>query len=305
MATIHLSKILKNIGTKSVRDLIRSTGSPERSVFKQAQIASIDQLYHINRGFRGPFGFPLGEVEFTGPTAVRSYSGGQINFLSNSPQGGEKNTVVRVRFVGFRCISESDSDQLSGSDEPYFLIGVAGASHSNTARFGPYEGIDTGSVRFEAAYVASEDHKIAPPIVLGVVAMEHDDGSPEEAEAKVRKVVEDIEKKFDQAVSAFSGVSTGNHVLPEWSRDILIGWVPEGIAALFGLGDDEVGKTPMVLFDNKADLKEWRAPAIIGKHGPNEYNIVINIDGGSQGNYDLFFKVDLFLITDPEIKPYQ
>ena len=135
--------------------------------------------------------------------------------------------------------------------------------------------------------------------------MEHDDGSPEEAEAKVRKVVEDIEKKFDQAVSAFSGVSTGNHVLPEWSRDILIGWVPEGVAALFGLGDDEVGKTPMVLFDNKADLKEWRAPAIIGKHGPNEYNIVINIDGGSQGNYDLFFKVDLFLITDPEIKPYQ
>lgn len=301
MPTVQLAKILRNAGTTSVRDLFRSTGSPEQSVFKQAQIAAIDSLYRENQGLRGPFGFPLEDVAFDGSTAVRRYAGGEIKFLSDNPQGG-KITVVRVRFVGLRCISESTSDQLSGSDEPYFMIGVAGANGSNTIRFGPYENIDSGSVRFEAADIASLDHNITPPVVLGVVAMEHDEGTPEEAEAKVRKVIEDIENKFDQAVGAFSGASTGDHVMPQWARDIYIGWLPEGIAAVFGLGDDVVGKTPMVLFDNKADLKEWRAPAVRGTHGANEYNVVVNVDGGSEGNYDLFFKVDLF-IKDMTIQP--
>lgn len=302
MPTVHLASILKDLGTTSVRELFRSTGSPERSVFKQAQIAAIDSLYRENGGFRGPFGFPLDEAEFTGQTAERYYSGGRIRFLSDNPQG-EEMTVVRVRFVGFHCISESDSDQLSGSDEPYFIIGVASAGRSNTQRFGPYGDIDSGTVRFDATYVASEDHRITPPIVLGVVAMEHDEGTPEEAEAKVREMIEGLEEKFDQVVGAFSGVSTGDHVMPEWARDIYIGWAPEAIAAVFGLGDDEVGRTPMVLFDNKSELKEWRAPAVIGNHGPNEYNVVLNVDGGDEGKYDLFFKVDLFKITDSIIKP--
>lgn len=293
MPTVHLKRILNDLGTPSVRELFRRSNSPERSVFKQGQRAAINELYRKNQGIRGPFGFPLGEVEFAGNTATASYSGGVIKFLDNTPQG-ENFIVVQVRFVGFHCISESSSDQASGSDEPYFIIGVAGASHSNTMRFGPYENIDTGTVRFEAADVASKDHKITPPVVLGVVAMEHDAGTPEEAEAKVRKVIQDIERKIDEAVGSFSGTSTDNHVLPEWTRDILIGWVPEGVAAVFGLGDDTVGKTPVVLFDMKADLKEWHAPPIIGKHGQNEYNLVVNVDGGDEGNYELFFKVDLF-----------
>lgn len=296
MPTVHLKRILNDLGTTSVRELFRRSNSPERSVFKQGQIAAINEFYRKNQGIRGPFGFPLAEVEFVGNTATASYSGGKIKFLSDSPEGTDM-TVVRVRFVGFHCNSESSSDQASGSDEPYFIIGVAGANHTNTLRFGPYENIDSGSVRFEAAYVASEDHKITPPIVLGVVAMEHDAGSPEEAEAKVRKIVEDIETKIDQAVGAFSGTSTDNHVLPQWTRDILIGWVPEGIAALFGLGDDEVGKTPVVLFDDKAGLKEWVVPQVIGTHGANEYNRVVNVDGGDEGNYDLFFMIDLFKNT--------
>jgi hypothetical protein len=289
MPTVHLERILKDLGTNSVRELFRRTGSSENSVFKQAQIAAIDRLYQMNREFRGPFGFPLDAVEFTGNTAIRSYSGGQIKFLDSSPQG-EKTIVVRVRFVGFRCISESSSDQLSGSDEPYFIIGVASAKGSKTKRFGHYEGIDSGSVRFEADDIVSVNDEITPPIVLGVVAMEHDFGSEEEAEAKVREVIEAIERKFDQAVGSFSGATTENHVLPEWARDILIGWIPEGIAALFGLADDQIGKTPVVLFDNKADLKEFRAPAVIGQHGANEYNVVVNIDGGDEGKYDLFLR---------------
>src|SRR5919109_1155876 len=106
MATVHLARILRDLQTRSVRHLLDSTGSPERSVFRQGQIAAIDALYRLNRVFRGPFGFPLGPIEFAGATAVRHYSGGTITFQSNSPQGDEM-TIVRVRFVGFKCLAES------------------------------------------------------------------------------------------------------------------------------------------------------------------------------------------------------
>jgi hypothetical protein len=29
-----------------------------------------------------------------------------------------------VRFLGFRCVEESSSDQLTGTDEPYFVVTV-------------------------------------------------------------------------------------------------------------------------------------------------------------------------------------
>jgi hypothetical protein len=288
---------MRDVGVNSLRELWQRTGSPERSVFKQAQIAAIDTFYRQSGGVRGPYGFPLGEAEFSGESAVRDYSGGRIGFLHHTARHVE-GFAVRVRFVGFRCERESASDQLSGADEPYFIIGVIGGNtKSSTKRFGPYEDINSGTVRFEATEVASagigNNDNIAPPIVLGVVGMEHDWGSPEEAEAKVRKAIEDIEDKFEQAVGTFTGASTDNHVMPQWARDIYIGWVPEGATALLGLGDDEVGATPVVLFDTKAELKDLPPPPVKGMHGQNEYTHNVRIDGGDQGEYELFFKIDL------------
>lgn len=307
MTEVHLSKIMNDLGVTSVRELFNRTGSSERSVFKQAQIAAIDSLYLKNRSFRGPLGFPLNEVQFNDNerTAERRYAGGTLKFQSDRPQCKEE-IVVRVRFVGFHCKSESEWDQSSNSDEPYFIIGVAGSNGSNTIRFGPYEDVDGGKNRFEASYVVDTVHKIKPPIVLGVTAWEYDYGTPEEAEGKVRKVFEEIEKKFEEALKALglANESGDSHVMPEWARDIYIGWLPEGIAAVLGLGDDKVGYAPVVFFDNKADLLEWRAPKVIGKHGQNEYNVVINVDGGDEGNYDLYFLVDLFQLTECPL-PYE
>ncbi|MBD2039377.1 hypothetical protein [Microcoleus sp. FACHB-672] len=298
MTEVHLSKIMKDLGITSVRELFNRTGSSEQSVFKQAQIAAIDSLYLKNKSFRGSLGFPLNEVQFNDNerTAERRYAGGTLKFQLHGPQCKEE-IVVRVRFVGFHCKSESEWDQGSNSDEPYFIIGVAGSNGSNTVGFGPYEDVDGGENGFEASYIVDTVHKIKPPIVLGVTAWEYDYGTPEEAEGKVRKVFEEIEKKFEQALGLV-GESGDSHVMPEWAREIYIGWLPEGIAAVFGLGDDKVGYKARVFFDYKPDLLEWGAPKVIGKHGDNEYNVVINVDGGDQGNYDLYFLVDLFRIEE-------
>lgn len=54
-------------------------------------------------------------------------------------------------------------------------------------RFGPYDDVDAGEVRVEATDVASEAHKITLPIILRVIAIENDEGDPDEAEAKVER----------------------------------------------------------------------------------------------------------------------
>lgn len=308
MATVQLAKVLHDLGTNSVRELFRRTGSPERSVYRQAQIAAINAFHHKTGGVRGPLGFPLTQVVFTGLTAARRYAGGEVALQAGEAQG-KRRGAVRIIYVGFRCLEESDHDQGTGSDEPYFLIGVVAPNGSTVKRFA-YEDINTNSVRTGFSPVATAgidggEDNFTPPVVLGVVAMEHDHGSKDEAEAKVRKVLEEAEKEIDEAAQTIGpllGVPVGNHVMPDWMRKIVIGRLPEWGVALLGMGDDHIGANSQVLFDFTPDLLEWRAPAVIGKHGDNDYNVVLTVDGGDAGKYKLFFLVDLFNL-DVEIRP--
>lgn len=284
---ISVRSLVAKFGVASLRDAIAAH--------------KIHELYLHSGAHRGLLGFPLSTVQFNDRKVEQRFAGGKIEFLDTTPKG-VATTCVRVRFVGFHCDRESEHDQLSDTDEPYFMIGVAGSNRSNTIRFGPYENVETGTDRFEAAMLAdptgSSPIIIVPPIVIGVVAMEHDAGTPEEAEEKVRNVIKAIEEKFDQAAAAFGAVTAGSHVLPEWARDILIGWVPEGIAAVFGLGDDHIGSVPLVMFDFNPGLEKWVAPPPKGLHGQNPYNTEIPVDGGGEGAYKLRFQVE---IANPNI----
>lgn len=307
MATVQLAKTLSDLGTNSVREMFNRTGSSESSVFKQSQIAAIGSFYSKTGGFKGPLGLPVSNVKFTGQTALRQYAGGQIVYQANEPKG-EKRLAVRVNYLGFRCLKESNWDQSTGSDEPYFLIGAVATNGSKVIRRA-YESINTNSVRTEFTTVASvsldRGDNLTPPIILGIAAMEHDLGSKDEAEKKVRKVLEEVEEKVDklaQTVGPFLGIPVGNHVMPDWMRDIYLGWLPEWGVALFGLGDDEIGQTSKVLFDYNPEITEWSAPGMLGKHGDNEYNLTLTVDGGKEGRYQLFFLIDLFQLSQ-EIQP--
>ncbi|WP_448570533.1 hypothetical protein [Trichothermofontia sp.] len=280
---VSVRSLVTQFGTNSLRDAIAAH--------------KIRELYLNSGAHRGLLGFPLSNVQFSANKVEQRFAGGKIEFLNTTPKG-VATTSVRIRFVGFHCDRESDHDQGSPTDEPYFIIGVAGSNRSNTIRFGPYKNVETGTDRFEAAMLADPTSQsspivIVPPIVIGVVAIEHDAGTPEEAEEKVRNIIKEIEEKFDQVAAAFGAVTAGSHVLPEWARDILIGWVPEGIAAIFGLGDDHIGSVPLVMFDFNPGLEKWTTPPRIGLHGQNPYNTEISVDGGSEGAYKLRFQVEI------------
>ena len=96
--------------------------------------------------------------------ATRLFAGGTVTLQDDTIS--EKDVqYVRVRFLGFECLEESD--ELSSSDEPYFFIGVVGSNGSTLTRFGPYENVDAGESRLEAVEVASHPNHLTPPIILG------------------------------------------------------------------------------------------------------------------------------------------
>ena len=83
--------------------------------------------------------------------------------------------------------------------------------------------------------------------------------------------------------------------MPEWLREIYVGWGPEWGAALFGLADDEVGKNAVWLFDYKPEGGDWAPYPEIGTLDNQKYTHELKVDGGDQGIYTLFFHVRAWL----------
>ncbi|MCB9453077.1 MAG: VCBS repeat-containing protein [Anaerolineaceae bacterium] len=257
--------------------------------------------FYLNSGaHRGLLGFPLTDIQYQANKAEKRFAGGTIQFLSTSPDPRIiHKTGVRVRFVGFHCINESEWDQGSNSDEPYFIISVMGTNRSNTVRFGPYEDIEDNSDRSEAALIADpiDSVTIVPPITLAVSAYENDWGSPEEAEAKVRDAIKKVEEKFDQVVAFFGAMTgPGGYFISEATRaifDIVGDLGAEGVTELFGLGDDHVGSVSRVLFDLNPGLGPWQAAPIRGYHLGNPYNETIEVGSAKEGTYELRFMVEI------------
>jgi hypothetical protein len=153
--TIQIRPIFADLGVRSARELLRKTESPELSLRRQAQIASIGSLYLRNSGPGGPLGFPIGDVDFGGDVPFREFAGGIIECPENGPQC-EEQWQVSITYLGFHCNAESDWDQSSNSDEPYFIFGVVWGGGNQTTRTEVYEDVDAGEDRFELMNIMSQ-----------------------------------------------------------------------------------------------------------------------------------------------------
>ncbi|NAZ17928.1 hypothetical protein GT020_18000 [Glutamicibacter soli] len=255
----------------------------------------LTESYYRSNGGPSTFGIPMGNLTPTKDGWKTPYGGGPITIQNHGGiHGPEARWVVETQFLGFHCIEESN--EWSASDEPYFLLSVVGSNKSVTRKFGPIENVDAGENHPTALTLASfEEDGIIPPIIIGVAAMEHDEGTPEEAAETVREHAEKLVNKFEEIVnSAFGGAEITNHVIPEWLRDILIGWVPEVIAALFGMGDDQIGGNGKFVFDYDGTKDEWSDPEILGNFGTNPHNVVVPVGvNPEEGKYELYFNIKI------------
>ena len=286
------------IGPFSYIDLCNACGLPRTISMRELlqtieSRQGIEQRYRDTGGPSGPLGMPMGGYRnFDGGT-IRPFAGGPIRALHHGGIHGPGPTwCAQVTYLGFRCLEESNEG--SASDEPYFLISAMGTNGQRTRLIGPTDDVDAGEDHVEIVTVASFDDNLVPPLILGVIGKEHDWGSPEEAAANARKIAESVVSKAEEALSTFSIAAADDHVIPEWFRDILVGWIPEGIAAIAGLGDDNMGGNGRILFAYDPSGMDWASPDPLGKFGENPYNVMMPVGvDPSQGRYELYFNVQV------------
>lgn len=298
---------LKQTGTSSALGLKSALGSQSSSVIELIQTALIHQHYTDSGGRRGPLGLPTSDLLFGGTSAIREYRGGGLQVREN-PVDGPTGTIVQafttttlsVRFLGFRCVEESKSDELTDSDEPYFVIAVdtlAGAPI--VKKFGPFEGTNTGDEIGVGDLVVVG---VAPnPLAIKVVAYEHDHGDPDETAKKLQEKFVELAKEGEKLASGADSAS-GAGVGPAAGAGTLAGiaagpfgaLIAVGIVSVLDLGDDFIGQDVALAFQRAEQVTD---PPSQGTFRGNPFNAHVDIDGGDEGHYELFFDVHLTTTT--------
>lgn len=305
MARIRKREGFQPQSVLSVRQMLSYLSlAPSSSV--RGLIASdlIGQRYELDGRSAGPIGFPMGKVRLTDFGAVQPFSGGLMEVRHNK---AEPVITYRaeVRFLGFRCDEESDWDQSTSSDEPYFVISITGHNSTTTRLFGQYEDVDGGESRFTTADETMLVTDVQLPFVISVVANEWDEGTPSEAAAKVKSVCEDA-INITQGVALALGqaqVAAATVILDTLFNSI--GGVVSGAAgAVLGLGDDFVGSANQSYGDWNDGLEEWTTrPRYIEDPSFSEspYNLKIPVGDDEEGKYTLYFNVNIFRITTEHV----
>jgi hypothetical protein len=281
-------------------------------VNKAAVVAKIHDTYLRTGAHSGRLGFPTSEVAFTGNTAKRRYRGGEINARAEFDGEDQVGVVtqalaipgVRITFVGFRCVAASN--ELSASDEPYFVISVInGSNQAVVQKFGPFEGVETGT---EIGVGSTLISSAAPnPTAILAIAYENDEGDPDETARKLREkaaaVVQQVQSLIaaDAASSADGpgvGTAAGASAVGSFISGPIGGLLAAGVVSLLGLADDYVGQNVALVLQRPDEVHTMPE---LGKFRGNSFNVHIRIDGRDEGHYELFFDMHVELHITTEI----
>ncbi len=299
---IGLRSVLEPLSLRSVRALQGVTTITDASVRRQASRVLIKRHHERLGGSRGPMGIPMGDVRPTPTGLTMPFSGGNIELKHNeSGPNAIKRHRAEVRFLGFHCHEESN--EWSSADEPYFTVSVFGVNHEGrvTKIFGPYEDVDKGENRTGADVLTT---LAQPPFSISVVGMEHDEGNPAEAAARVEKTLNDVANRVSLALHVFypSAKEVGSLLqsVVNVFGDTLGGLTRE----IFGLADDFIGQNHRVINDWNAGEEKWRPPPRIGSFEGNPYNVSLDVEGGGgEGKFTVYFNVHLFEVHEVPVPP--
>lgn len=290
---LSLASTLKQTATKSVLGLRSALSSQSSSLTELLQINRIHQRYLSVGGPGGSLGFPVSEVQFHTGVPIREYRGGDIRVLGNKVPAIARQEVT-ITFLGFKCSKESTSDQLSGADEPYFVITIDnGTGNPLVRKFGEFENIVTDTEIGIGEFLIKG---VAPNImVLRVLVYENDFGNPDETAKKIQEFVVAVAGQA-QTLASGAAAADGAGVGPAAAAGAVgaiaggpIGAaIAVGIVEAFGLDDDFVGQSASILFALTEDVG---TPAEQGEFGTTKFNHRIVVDGGDEGKYELFFDV--------------
>ncbi len=294
--------VMKQVGVSSIRQLMQHNKCDLVSVRQQIQIASLHQRY-LSLGGGDYLGVPLGPPVYANGLMSRSYGGGDLKFLINGPQGGDDVLVARIEVVGIECLRDSDSDQGTTTDEPYFQIAVIGEQGKSSILNLTFENIDDGDIIDIGQVLVDEAKMISPPLHIQVNAMEHDQGNRQDVENVFNSLVKEWEGAAKAAVAGATGFT-----LPEdtgytsnWLKKVFSSTVLD----IFNWQDDKIGhgfKNVWTLDATKAAWEPLPMPEYRFGNNLNPYNlrIVVGEDKeGTEGQYAVYFLCELRKITPP------
>lgn len=294
MVDLSLRSGLNAAHITAANQLSTFTGVKTSSLRQQIALAQQLAYYKQVKGPRSGLGFllpPSGQDSLTLKT-----TGGMIKLESNGPTGNQE-IAVALRYLGFECVEQAAHDQGSASDEPYFIVSIVGGNGSKTQTFGPYEdqNVKTGDSFTDIHEITGVNvgPYIVPPVVIGMVDIEHDVGDPDEARKNVEDQINTAIDKFDALAQAYQIPLSSAQILPAPARGILTNWISSGVSAIFGLGDDYVGNDQKVLWDYDPQGAPWMQLPVLGQFRGNNYNLVLEANGGDAGHYKTYFLVTL------------
>lgn len=292
---LSLVPALKRNTTRTISGLRAALASRSESLIELLQIDLIQQHYLAAGGPAGPLGYPNSAVKFANRQAIREYRGGTVSIQGNGVRGVVTQETT-ITFLGFKCIRESKTDQMSSADEPYCVITVDSGLGSPVVRtFGRFENVNTGT---EIA-VGEVLIKGVPPNITGlrVLAFENDFGSPDTTAKEIQAMAVTLSQQagaFAAGAAAADGPGVGPAAAAGTVGGIAAGPIGAAIAAAavtaLDLKDDFIGQSAKVLFLRPGEL--GTAPTK-GVFRDTPFNHMVSIDGQDNGEYEFYFDVQV------------
>lgn len=193
---------------------------------------------------------------------------------------------VVIQFTGFHCFGETDWDQGSSSDEPYFVFTASTVTNSTASRSAIYSDVDAGEQRTDLVEVFRGDPW---GVNIGTITMEHDDGDPNKVRDHIMQVAVDAYQVVASALNLVPGVGPiGSDVLGR-ALSMLVPDFSQWINDILGWGDDVIGAAVNSL--SAREMVLLAATVDPGYFGAIPYKIETPLMSGEGASYKAYFNV--------------
>ncbi len=233
----------------------------------------------------------------------KSYLGYPTSDESNCPDNGRVNSFekgaifwwsdtgaldindVIVKYKGLYCFKETN--EWSGSDEPYAIFGVTSIFATKTFKTKVYGDVDAGETRTDNM----ELYKGKPNgIGLSIVLMEHDHGSPEKARKEVQKVIQTKHNIGTIALGLIPVIGIGIAAIAGPAIQTLVPGTAKVVTDVLGFADDKLG-TQILRFTAKEMILMARNSKT-SKQKNIAFKFCTSNFRSHGGNYKLYFTIE-------------
>jgi hypothetical protein len=268
------------------------------AVGKAFYVGRASQRYNQLGGPNGFLGWPVSDAlpDRLDPGAgVTKFQNGAIYWWPDVDPI-EMRPVV-LRYVGFHCFGETD--EFSGSDEPYFTFGVVPMRTDQGPPDPPqtriYTDVDGGESRTDNIELY---HGLPFGLVLLITFSEHDEGNPEEYKEQVQAVVDRVLDRVAEALTTVPVIGLPLGFIGAFGLALASPSITDAVNKLLGT-DDEHFPPAQLTITGKDMMRLTRADLQIFDGGIQAHleSPLLSGDGGS---YKVYFTIETAEPERPE-----